>query len=186
MKKKGLALAVAAGIMLALAGCSGQTVQENQNGGVQSGQTASGITGETARTLALQQAGVAEEDVLASGVKEDYDDGVSCYEVVFNTKDTDYEYKIDRTNGTLLESNKETFDFSWGTPQGAGITKEEAQNIIMEQVPGAKADNIRMKAEVENGRIVYEGEVIYENAKYEYEMDAQTGKLLEWSQGDLF
>ena len=124
--------------MLALAGCSGQTVQENQNGGVQSGQTASGITGETARTLALQQAGVAEEDVLASGVKEDYDDGVSCYEVVFYTKDTDYEYKIDRTNGTLLESNKETSTSPGERLRVQALQKKRPRILLWNRYPGPR------------------------------------------------
>lgn len=208
MKKKLIMLAVTVGLLLALPACAGQSdgekdqnaksqssvaqdsasisenISEEQNSG--SGQTMSGITEEAAKTLAFQQADVDEAEVLASAVREDRDDGQNCYEVVFYTKDADYEYIIDRMKGTLIESDKETFDFSWGTPEGAGITKEEAQSIIMEKVPGVEEDNIRMKAEVEQGRILYEGEVIYGNSKYEYEMDAQTGELLEWSQGDLF
>ena len=207
MKKKWIVFALAMGILLALPACGGQSAQENtrteqgnasgdssavsgntntgtgQNGG---GQASSGITQETARTLALQQAGVKEADVLASGVREEYDDGRKCYEVVFYTKDADYEYLIDQEKGTLVESDREMAVSSWSTPEGAKVTKEEAQEMILERVPGAKTDHIRMKAEVEHGRILYEGEVIYGDSKYEYEMDAQTGDLLEWSQGDLF
>lgn len=181
MKRNFVMAAVMLSLLLVLSACGSQSEQENI--GVQS---ASGITQETARTLALEQAGIDEADILAGDVRENYDDGVKCYEVVFYTKDADYEYMINQTDGTLVESDKETFDFSWGTPEGAGIEKEDAQKIIMEQVPGTAEDNIRMKAEVEQGRILYEGEVIYGNTKYEYEMDAQTGKLLEWNQGDLF
>ena len=58
-------------------------------------------------------------------------------------------------------------------------------NIVLGKVSGATEKNVRMKLEMDDGRSLYEGEVIYNNTSYEFEMDAETGTIYEWSQETL-
>ena len=42
-----------------------------------------------------------------------------------------------------------------------------------------------MKAERDDGRTCYEGEIIYNGKSYEFELDSKTGDILEWSEEAL-
>lgn len=44
---------------------------------------------------------------------------------------------------------------------------------------------ISIHKEYDDGRMLYEGEIIYGNTDYDFEIDAQTGDILEWSEGKL-
>ena len=44
--------------------------------------------------------------------------------------------------------------------------------------PGAQLDG--MELDEEDGRLVYEGDAYLDGQEYEFEMDARTGRLLEW------
>lgn len=143
------------------------------------------VTDETAKTIALEQAGITEADTIALTVKTDYDDGVSVYEVDIYTADMDYDYEISTTDGTVLHASSEACDKLENISITAAVTPEQAQEIILAKVSGATADNLRIKAEYDDGQYIYEGEVIYNNMSYEFELDAQTGNILEWSQETL-
>ena len=44
---------------------------------------------------------------------------------------------------------------------------------------------ISIHKEYDDGRMLYEGEIIYGNTDYDFEIDAQTGDILEWSEEKL-
>ena len=60
------------------------------------------------------------------------------------------------------------------------ISKEEAKKIALAKVPGA--EKIQIKRDIEDGKPVYEGEIHYNNVEYEFEIDAVTGKILDWEE----
>lgn len=63
----------------------------------------------------------------------------------------------------------------------AGITEENAKEIALSKVPGATIQDIRVfKSDYDNGKLKYEGKIYYENTEYEFEIDANTGNILEW------
>ena len=48
-------------------------------------------------------------------------------------------------------------------------------------MPGATDADIRkFKKDIDDGREEYEGEIIYKNTEYEFEIDAQTGEIIKW------
>lgn len=60
------------------------------------------------------------------------------------------------------------------------ITMEKAKSIALAQVPGANESNI---VEIDfdehhHGRMVYEIEILYNNSKHEFEIDASTGEII--------
>jgi len=51
----------------------------------------------------------------------------------------------------------------------------------LERVPGAGADNIwEFEVDKEDGRLEYEGKIIYGDMEYEFEIDAYSGTFRSW------
>ena len=159
------------------------TGQNSQNGTAQNSTTAS-ITQDDAKTIALNHAGVAEADTIGLSVRQDFDNGMTLYEVDIYTPATDYEYEINAADGTIIKENRSTPEQVMADP-GAAVTPDQAKEIVLAKVSGASEQNLRMTAERDGGRIFYEGEVIYNGMSYDFELDAQTGSVLEWSEETL-
>lgn len=69
-----------------------------------------------------------------------------------------------------------------GSSFGAAISQDEAVQIALERVPGATAQDVRIELDRDDGRYKYEGEIIYNNTEYDFEIDANSGTILEWSE----
>ena len=155
-----------------------QTTAPTQN-------TQASVTEEDANKTALEKSQVAEADTIGLTVKMDYDDGMQLYEVNIYTPEKDYEYEINASDGTIIKEDMEATDQVANINSQTSITPDEAVNIVLGKVSGATEKNVRMKLEMDDGRSLYEGEVIYNNTSYEFEMDAETGTIYEWSQETL-
>lgn len=64
----------------------------------------------------------------------------------------------------------------------AAVSLEEAAAIALERVPGAAQSDIRIELDYDDGVYKYEGDIIYEQREYDFEIDANTGTILEWSE----
>lgn len=68
------------------------------------------------------------------------------------------------------------------------LSLAEASQIVLARVPGATEQNLRIEFDHDHdhdhGRCTYEGEIHYNGSEYEFELDANTGTVLEWSQED--
>ena len=61
------------------------------------------------------------------------------------------------------------------------IGADRARAIALSRVKGANNSHIRkLKLDYKNGRPVYKGEIKYRGWEYDFEIDAVTGKILEW------
>lgn len=69
-----------------------------------------------------------------------------------------------------------------GSTSGVAVTLEEAQNIALERVPGAAAQNISIELDEDDGWYIYEGDIVYDGMEYEFEIDANTGNILKWEE----
>ena len=143
--------------------------------------TSSEITEEEAKKIALDHAGVAEQDVQAIWVQKDRDDGQIIYEVEFYTVDKKYEYDIKADDGKILklESENDT-KYSQQSANDVAISEEEAKKIALEKVDGATESDIRIKLDNDDGRMQYEGDIFYDGTEYEFEIDASTGEIVKW------
>lgn len=111
-------LILLAAVML-LAGCSGRKVEERLDAvgdKVESGlenmmgdtsSTASGISEEKAKAIALDHAGTTADKV--SGLRAEYevDDGVGHYDIRFSLDGKEYDYEIDANSGKILTFEKD-------------------------------------------------------------------------------
>lgn len=63
----------------------------------------------------------------------------------------------------------------------AHIGIDKAISVVLKKVPGAKeADIHEIELDDDDGVAVYEGELVYNGYEYEFEIDAESGELLQW------
>lgn len=66
------------------------------------------------------------------------------------------------------------------------IGEKKAKQIALERVPGAKeSDIIKLQLDLDDGRQEYEGEIIYNNKEYDFEIDAVSGEVYSWDEESL-
>lgn len=163
-----------------------QTTQTDtaQTGTAQTGTTQAGSTviGEDgAKQAALDHAGLKESQVTFIKQKLDWDDGRRVYEVEFYTQDyKEYDYEIDALTGEILSYDYDA-ETSYAGSSGQELTAAEAKALALAQVPGAtEADIWEFSTDRDDGRLEYEGEIIYSNTKYEFEIDGYSGTIRSW------
>lgn len=153
------------------------------------------IGNEKAKTNALSDAGVAEDEVTRLHVNRNEDDGRIIYEVDFTVPSIgiEYDYEILAEDGSILEVNKEEAESGNTKPEQKQnqsktessqptVSQEEATKLVLEKIPGATAQDLRIKLDQDDGIQKYEGELIYEGKEYDFEIDASTGEFLEWQE----
>lgn len=143
-----------------------------------------GITEEEAKAIALSDAGVTEADLTNIRITQDVDDGVSVYDVEFYVGNKEYDYEIQTADGTIRSQDtdiEQDFRNDTSNDTSSLISKEEASKIVLAKVEGATEQNLRIALDTENGQQVYEGEIRFHGMEYEFELNANTGDILEWS-----
>ncbi|WP_240664771.1 PepSY domain-containing protein [Methanosarcina sp. MSH10X1] len=148
------------------------------------------ITMEEAKEIALAHAGLTEADVTFVKAELDTDNGRQEYEIEFYSGNTEYDYEIDASTGDILsyDSDVENYSTSGSIKSGESKTyigEEKARSIALAKVPRAKESDIRLHLDSEDGVTEYEGSVVYDNVEYEFEIDAATGKIVNWSSEPL-
>lgn len=168
---------------------AGNAAQGGSQGDSQSGASGGPITEAQAKEIALADAGVAEADVGSDfiRIRLERDDGRQVYEVDFYVGAAEYDYDIDAATGAILGRDYDIDDDFANTSSGISapdnrISQEEAVAIVLERVPGASAQNVRIELDEDDGRLKYEGEIYYNHVEYEFEINAGTGEILEWSE----
>ena len=111
----------------------------------------------------------------------DRDDGRLVYDVEFYTADyKEYDYEIDAATGEVV-----SYDYDaefYAPPASSGtISAEDAKALALAQVPGASASDIReFETDRDDGRVEYEGKIVYGGMEYEFEIDGYSGAIRSW------
>ena len=146
------------------------------------------VSEDEAKQIALTHAGVSESETERLRVKFERDDGVDQYEVTFHVGAMEYDYEINANTGKILKSESE-YDDDYVSPteaSGAAVSEDEARSIFAAQVEGASASDVRVKLERDDGRMIYECKLILGSTEYEGEIDAATGKILDWDVDSIY
>lgn len=156
----------------------------------QSGQTTTAASGEideaTAKQTALDDAGLTADQVTFVKVERERDDGVTKYEVEFYAKDTytEYDYEINAQTGAILVMDADAESYA---PQTSTVVSEDTvKKTVLAKVPGATESDLKMHLETDDGRQQYEGTIIYDEMKYEFEVDAYSGAIREWDAESVY
>lgn len=145
-----------------------------------------------ATRIALEDAGFAESDISRFIVSKDKDDGRAIYEVQFTNGNTEYDYEILASTGEILHLDTEETksDVSQNqqdqqqpsAQENVQLTQEEAAKLALDRVPGSTEQDLKIKLDYGDGYYRYEGDIIYDQKEYEFEIDANTGTFLEWNE----
>lgn len=187
MNRKRLFVMIAFSVALGVAGCgndkSGNVSAEiqNQTEKQEPLRNTSIISEEEARSIALTDAQVEAEAVTNIRIKLTVDDGRQVYDVEFYVTNQEYDYEIDAVTGEITEKDMEIEnDFGSQATSDASVSIEEAKKIALDKVPGATEKDIHIGLDYEDGKSLYEGTIFYEQIEYEFEIDAQDGKIWSW------
>lgn len=159
------------------------------------------ISLETAKTIAIKDAGISREELSYSAAKLEWDDGRQIYDVEFCNVGIEYEYEILASDGTILKKKQ---DAEWtkssgaltgntvghesavegtaGTRVAGFLTIEQVRQKVAQQIPGVDPANIYVKEDYDYNQLKYEGEVFYNQTKYEFELDGATGIFMDWEE----
>lgn len=154
---------------------------------------------EAAEEAAFNDAGVKKEEVTNIRTNLELDDGRYIYDVEFFVGNVEYDYEILAENGDIVEKDKEVRKHLAGNDNSAAnatssdkaadketdkfIGVEKARKIALEHA-GLKADEVtNMSVDLDRHERIpeYEIEFFYGDMEYEYDIDAVTGKVLDFS-----
>lgn len=138
-------------------------------------------------SIALAHAGLTQDQVSRSRIEEDFDDGLHIYEVEFFSADgVEYSYDIKADDGTILSFDQDAEYLLPPSSQDAGmVSEDQAKQSVIERVPGAAAEDVSVLLKRDDGRMEYEGRLIYDNMLYEFKIDAYSGLIVEWEAENL-
>lgn len=138
------------------------------------------ISVEDAKGKALAHAGLTAGQVTFVQQELEWEDGRQVYDIEFYTSDyKEYDYEIDAVTGEVRSFD---YDAEHYTPStGTTISLEKAREIALAKVPGAAATNIvKLELDHDDGRPVYEVEIIYNMMEYEMEIGGTNGTVFEF------
>lgn len=147
------------------------------------------ISLDEAKVAALTDAGLKEEEMTFTETYLERDDRRQVYDIEFYSADTEYDYEINADDGTIRERNTDTFriqaDNSSAEVNFAKkyIGIDTAKEIALNHAAVTSNDVRFSKAKLENDDRTpeYEIEFYYGAVKYDYSIDAENGKVLEFS-----
>lgn len=152
-------------------------------------QTQTDYIGEAkAKSIALEHAGVNEDDALWIEVKLDREKNTVVYDIDFDAAGYDYDYEINATTGAVVKSQKEVDDDYRASQsqtqtqtQSDYIGEAEAKRIALDHAGVKEADARKLEVELdrEHGRVIYDVSFDSGSYEYDYEVDALTGSILK-------
>ena len=185
MRKKCITVALFVALTVVLGGCGANVNNTNDNNkNSNEANTNQDIGKEKACMIALADAGINETEVSRLYVTKDYDDGIKVYEVEFTniTSGIEYEYEIQASDGTIRKIDNQQ-NAQKETQAKVEISRDHAIKMILDKVPGATEKDVKIELDEDvDGYYKYEGNIIYDQKKYEFEIDANTGTILEWEE----
>ena len=165
-------------------------------------QTVAAPTQEEAEATALAHAGLTADQVTRLHTERDFDNGIEEFEVEFRHGDWEYDYTLRADTLEILKHSKEydppetkpvettpketqpaeTTPKETQPAETKRISAEEAKAIALAHA-GLTADQVkglRSEYDRDDGKPVYEIEFRVGNWEYDYEIHAETGKILDW------
>jgi uncharacterized membrane protein YkoI len=145
------------------------------------------ISAERAKAIAVQDAGESMDKVTFTKSRLESEKSIQIYEVDFYTASRKYEYEINAATGAVRERDAEALKRIAASGRSGGssgsdcIGTARAKNIALEDAGLAAGQVTFRKANLEydDGTATYEISFVKGASEYEYEIDANSGKIIE-------
>ena len=146
--------------------------------------TAQTVTGtvdeEMAQKIALEHAGVKAADATITKSKLDYEDGRQVYDIEWYAGGAKYDYEIAADTGEIISSAYEEKTMG-ADSRNVTVSEADAKQTALGRVSGATQKDIyEWKFDYDDGRPEYEGKIIYGGTEYDFTIDASSGAVIEW------
>ena len=137
----------------------------------------------------------------------DIDNGVEKYDIEFYYENKEYDYEINAANGEIIEYDYDVENYNIPTkedsnnivnnqqsnnidgnqqlnPYETSITVEEAKEIALKHanLTSSQVSFVKSEFDFDDGVKKYDIEFYYNNREYNYEIDANTGRILSYEQ----
>ncbi len=154
------------------------------------------IGAENAIAIAVADSGVTGIDVTKIKAKLDKENGIMVYDVEFDCANMEYDYEIDAITGDILEKKIDADDDKHDgkhhdkhhgkkeeivaeETKFIGEAAAKAAAVAHAGVDEASAIFNKIKLDKDDGKVVYEIKFKVDTTKYEYDVDAYTGDILD-------
>lgn len=152
------------------------------------------ISQEDAIKAALDQLGLTQDQVSNLVIEPSTEGNKAVYDVSFTFEEMDYEYTIDGETGQPVEQESEQTDAAEATSEAAAtevaavnLSADDAKAVAIEDfasVYGVGEESLSNLA-VEQSTDGYDISFVYAGMTFDYEIDANTGAIIGFSEGDL-
>jgi uncharacterized membrane protein YkoI len=171
-KGKFLALAAAVLLTAALAGCSSESVTQAQ-----------------ATDIALEHAGVAQEDTTALSVEQDKENGVDVYDIQFTTSDRTYHYDVSQKTGEIVNYSYDGVETAGSTTtkdktdttkdqSTSSASKTEGQSTAQQSGTDTQANAAITEEEAKSIALEHAGVTAEEATIYKVKADYDDGRAV--------
>lgn len=158
------------------------------------GTSVADTTMEKAKEVALKQAGVDASKAKFVKAEIDIEDGVLVYDIEFYVDNTEYDFEIDAKTGKVREFDKDIENFviqkaantkaenNTSPANTAALSIEKAKEAALKHA-GLNANQVnftKAKMDKDDGRAVYDIEFKVGADEYSFEIDPQSGKILDY------
>lgn len=170
---------------ITISGCGNQKITNNI------------ITLEEAKEIALRNANLNESEVNFINSRLETDNGIKKYDIEFYHENKEYDYEINALDGSIIEMDFDVENYNISQEQNeiennnsnlntneVSISEEKAKEIALDNA-NLTIDQVTFKKveiDFDNGIKKYDIEFYYNNKEYSYEIDANTGNILEYEQ----
>lgn len=144
---------------------------------------------EQAKEIALNHAKVSKANARFDSVELETDDGVTYYEIEFEVGENEYDYEIDATSGKILKFEHDLEEVKKKAPvaeketaPAKELSQDQAINIALKHAgvsrSGVSFDDVEL--DTDDGRKIWEISFDAGDWEFDYEIDAFTGKIIDW------
>lgn len=142
------------------------------------------ITMEQAKEIAVQHAGIQSNQANFIKVEQDVDNGIPEYEIEFLCDNKKFDYSINADNGKIIGHKHKMMQHHGANhhQNAMAMDNQKAEAIALQHAQLTKDQVSRLNCyqEMEDGIQIYSVKFWKDYTEYEYEIDAQTGEILEF------
>lgn len=134
-----------------------------------------------AKVAALKHAGAAQNQAVFVKEATDEDDGAVVYELEFVANDRFYETEVNANSGAVVDSSwRPVESIPTDLPTGV-ITVDQAKDAATKDANITSPTYSKVELDMDDGRYQYDIEFVKDGTVYDYELNAETGEVIERS-----